>query len=46
MQVEVMENLDQRAAKSGDLEAVLDASNESYGVDLGADVLKETANKH
>ena len=41
-----MQDLDQRALQARDLQTVLDASNESYGVDLRADVLKETANEH
>ena len=41
-----MEDLDQRAAESRDLEAILDAPDESYRIDLGADVFKEAANEY
>lgn len=46
LQVEVMEDLDQRAAESRDLEAILDAPDESYRIDLGTDVFKEAANEY
>ena len=41
-----MEDLDQRAAESRDLETILDAPDESYRIDLGTDVFKEAANEY
>ena len=46
LQIEVVENLDQRTAEPRDLEAVLDASDESNRIDLGSNVLEEAANEY
>lgn len=39
LQVERLQDLDERFFQTRDLEPVLDASNEADGVDLGSDVL-------
>lgn len=45
LQVEVVQDLDERFLEPGNLEAVLDTPNETDGVDFWADVLKKTADE-
>lgn len=45
LQVEVLQDLDQRGFETRYFETVLDASNETNGIDLRADVLQEATDK-
>jgi len=45
LEVKVLQDLDERRLEPGDLEAVLDAADEADRVDLGADVLEQTADE-
>jgi hypothetical protein len=45
LQVEIVQNLEERWLQPRDLEPVLDTPNKSYGVDLWSDVLQQSANE-
>lgn len=45
LQVEVLQDLDERHLEPRNLEPVLDAADEADGVDLGADVLEEASDE-
>lgn len=45
LQVEVVQDLDERAFEAGDLEPVLDAADEPDRVDLRPDVLEQSADE-
>lgn len=45
LQLKVLQNLDQGRFEARNLQSVLDSPNEANGVNLGADVLEETADE-
>ena len=45
LEVEVLQDLDQRELEPGDLEPVLDAADEADRVNLGTDVLEESTDE-
>lgn len=45
LQVEIMQNLDQRSLETWDLKSIFDSTDESYGIYLSSDVLQQPSNE-